>query len=280
MRKKKSVQSDRKINHLLENTGWASLIYLILPAYKCIMNPINWETGALSIFIVFLALLRSFLGPFYRATTNVKVYVNGLYIITGFLTFSASILASGILCASSFEVVVLFDTVFVATMATGVMTAFSVEPLAAAVFGAFALFPFSLVLLLHQPTNSIWLLLGASVCHLWNMNQVNRTYKNFLKIQDSEETIKFQEHRLKEFIDTLPGYVSWFDNDLKYLDANEKLVKMCGLSKDEIEIEIDGSLHEGGGQVQIKICSKLFLDIEELYCSIKCHKKVFSYLQH
>ena len=51
-------------------------------------------------------------------------------------------------------------------------------------------------------------------------------------------------------------------------------------SKVEIEIEIDGSLHEGGGQVQIKICSKLFLDIEELYCSIKCHKKVFSYLQH
>ncbi len=228
-----SLQKETKVRYLVANTSPGALVYLILPSYLCFFEKTSVDVWILSGAVALFAILR-FTWPRLNKNYESRSHLVGLYSFSGLLCLMSSVLAFRSLDGNFKIESVLFNTIFIATMTSGVMSAFSAEPIAAAIFGSLILFPFTSALALSSPKLTLWFLVGSVLYLAWNMLQVQRTLKNYIKIQDAEKMVVFQEQRLREFINSLPGYVSWFDNELNYLDVNSKLTELTGLERNEI----------------------------------------------
>jgi PAS domain S-box-containing protein len=227
------LQVERKVKHIVDNAGSSSLFYLVLPMYGWVVGVHDPMTLTLSAVVTVLALLRFLWSKLHR-NIRPQTYLTALYLIASALALSASLLAAFSLRAGSEHGELLFTTIFVATMTSGVMMAFSAEPMMSALLGLLILTPYTLKITTLTDNVDFWILSWSVFYLMWNMLQVNRMHSKLLKIQHSEQLVHFQEGRLREFINSLPGYVSWFDNELNYLDANAKLIELNHLSREEL----------------------------------------------
>lgn len=222
-----------KVRYMVENASSGALTYLLLPFYVLVFSEPTTEIWTLSAAVTLFTFLR-FGWREINKNYEDSSYLVGLYTVTALLCLSSSMLAFRSLGAHFKIDQVLFNTIFVATMSSGVMAAFGAEPRIAALLGALILFPFSLALAQRTADLMWWIPLGSILYWAWNMLSVKRSYKNYFRLQNAEQLVQFQEIRLREFIDSLPGYVSWFDNELNYIDANNKLTEITGVEREEI----------------------------------------------
>jgi PAS domain S-box-containing protein len=228
-----SLSYENRIKYLVEMTSAGALVYLILPLYVWAVGFSGTEEVLLALGTAILSLLRFTWSKLIKNRQS-SLYEKGLYLISGTLALLASFLAAHCLGAEVRRDSLLFSTIFIATMTSGIMAAFSAVPGLAGILGGVMLFPYALGLAQNSESTQWWIAIGGILFHAWNMLQVRRTYQSYIKLQESERKISFQEERLREFINSIPGFVSWFDNELKYLDTNTRYEELSGLNRQEI----------------------------------------------
>lgn len=227
------LKKEYVVKHISESIKAGSLVYLILPVFIIVRGDLNWQIWSLSVFLTLLSIVR-FLWPIIFKKSEKSYVLPILYILSAIHALVASVLAGWSQMEFKQQDLVLFTTIYIATMTSGVMSAFSSAPRIAVLMGALILFPFSGFLALGTGELDYWILLGSVLFLIWNMIVVFRSFRNFVELQKYDERNEFQENRLKDFINTIPGSVSWFDNELNYLDANNTLLVTTGLEKKDI----------------------------------------------
>jgi signal transduction histidine kinase len=231
--KQGSLPIHYKIGVTVDNVKKGSLIYLLLPLFSWTSPYSTDGAKAVSLFFILIILVR-FLWIWLHPDRQSKKLLWGLYFFSGLLCLAVSALGALTLVSHVEHAPVLFTTMLIATFTWGVMISFSIEPWLSLLFGALILLPYTVVLARSSGQTDGWIVLASSLFLLWNLLHVKRSNENQIKLFDYESDLRFQENRLRGFINSLPGYVSWLDQDLLYIDANNQLIDLVGIKKEEL----------------------------------------------
>lgn len=266
-----------KIHTTVDNIKKGSLIYLLLPVYAMTNPDSTTLTQTVSILFIVVTFIRFLWMKFYPNRTN-KKYLLGLYVLSGFLCLTVSALGSIIMLHHRDHAPVLFTTMLIATFTWGVMVSFSIEPVVSFVFGASILLPYTLVLAKQSNQTDGWIVLAGGFFLLWNQLHVLKTFRGQLKLVEYQNSLQFQDERLRWFINSLPGYVSWLDKDLNYIDANDKLVELIGIKREDLIGTKLGARNKGDALVERVFHFKdtdLNFEVSEISLKINGEEKHF-----
>lgn len=230
---RQSIDQSLKTTHLVENIKKGSFVYLILPFYVWTTASSSLALKLFSLVFGLLIFMRTLWLRYFNRGRG-TLFLSGLYFFSISLALSITILACMSVWFNHDHSSILFITMLVATFTWGIMVSFSIEPLMSLALGALILLPFSMVL--ASLTNSFdWWVLMASILFLgWNMYHVIRTFRNTVMLIESQENLVFQQTRLRQFLDTLPGYVFWFDHNLRYIEANSRYLDALGMEREKL----------------------------------------------
>lgn len=228
-----SLSLEVKIQHTVENIKRGVLIYLLLPIYSWTAPHSTIAMKSLSMVFIGITLLRLTWMRFYPQKQS-KKFLWGLYSSSAILAATVSVLSAQSIVVPSDHSPVLFITMLMATFTWGIMVSFSIEPLLSAALGCLVLGPFTVTLATITGRIDWWIVLASSLFLVWNMLHVWRTHLNLLKLQDYEKSLHLQTIRLRQFVNSLPGFVSWFDKDLRYVDANSRLIDLIGMPREDL----------------------------------------------
>lgn len=115
-----------------------------------------------------------------------------------------------------------FYFLLAAIFSLGSTMSFAVRPNTSLFFISFILLPVSITnFLLNLEPESISISIGIWIFIPFCMAQNRKLFNNQMEFNKKQEAIDFYDKRLHEFIDSIPGLVSWLSSDLRYEDVNE-----------------------------------------------------------
>jgi len=227
------LSDERKSKYILNQARYGSLFYLALPwlGWEHIQKDpyIRW----LGPTVIGLSLIR-FFWLLKKVPGKSKLNLLGIYTYMAILAVLASFMAARMVWIIQDPTRILGTTMTMAALIGGLMMTLASAPQVGAILGLAMITPFGAVLGASQAQGSGIMYILCMAWYCWSLILMRSVYINYLKIQASEKTVQFQEERLKQFINNLPGYVSWFDNNMCYLDANEKLGELNEVPVSEI----------------------------------------------
>lgn len=125
-------------------------------------------------------------------------------------------------------------TVF--SFATISAIAFAIVPTFANIYSGIAILAMGISLSYYGNTmqESIALFGGALLFYIISSLFIQSLYRKYLNLEILVSSMKLKEESIREFINSLPGIVSIFDENLQYYDCNEQLLELLNMSKEDL----------------------------------------------
>jgi signal transduction histidine kinase len=240
-----------RIDAIKRNTKYSSYIYLALPWVLLALLNFDQINSAQ---ITYLALF--FCSGLARLFITIKPHTDDLaYQRKWFVLFCCIVLFQGLLLGStplvflSAHSITNFQSFFalltVATFTSIVCNTFGAFPILATAFSILAALPFSIFFFTYAEslTEGAAIFTGTSLFLAININQCFLLYKHLVHFEKNQTNLNFQEERLNTFINTLPGIVSLFDENLQYKDCNIQLLDILQMTKEDLIGKPLGFIH-------------------------------------
>ncbi len=116
----------------------------------------------------------------------------------------------------------MFFLVLLASISSASVLSFSITPIIAICYQFFLLTPSIIILpLFNFEKLTLFICAGIIFYLVFGIFFTRFTSSNILKILEQKELLDFQDLQLQGFIDSIPGYVTWYDENLNFIKKNK-----------------------------------------------------------
>jgi signal transduction histidine kinase len=240
-----------RIEHLKRQTKYSSYIYLALPIILISLQNFNELSAAQTWYITLFfcsGLIRLFVHNrhYTHEIKNQKKWI---------LLFSTIVILQGILLGTtplvflSENLITNFQSFFAllvaATFTSIACTSFIAFPVLATAFSLLGVLPIGIYFLVGAPhlVEGLALFSGIILFLAINIFQCFTQFRTLKEFEKNQDALKTQEDRLNTFINTLPGIVSLFDENMQYKDCNSQLLEVLQMTKVDLIGKPLGFIH-------------------------------------